>query len=193
MQHAPNCPSPPALGDDDINPTFNVVIAYEDFDTGKRAKETYDFLAHNLGRDCALNNEMWKFDVLRIPKLREIAVKDAAQADIIIVSSHGGSELPSDVKLWVESWLKQPLKALALVALFDGQREGASASRAYLVAAAKRAGIGFFAQPDDVSGQRTEELLPPFAAERAWSRKALFTLVGAVQREMPSPRWESND
>ncbi len=109
------------LGSSDLNasPTFNVVIAYEDFDTGKHARKTYDFLVENLGPQCHFTNQMWKFDVLRIPKLREMAANDAVLADLIIVSSHGGEELPGPVKAWLESWLAQKGNPIALVALFD--------------------------------------------------------------------------
>jgi hypothetical protein len=112
MQHTLNCP-PLASTGLEANPAFDVVIAYEDFETGKHAKKTYDFLVEHLGRDCRFTNQMWKFDVLSIPKLREIAVNDAANADIIIVSSHG-QELPSHIKEWVEAWLAEPLRYLAL-------------------------------------------------------------------------------
>ena len=43
---------PPSTDEFGMNPTFNVVIAYEDFETGKHAKKTYDYLAEHLGRDC---------------------------------------------------------------------------------------------------------------------------------------------
>src|SRR5262245_57788797 len=79
-------------------PTFNVVIAYEDFETGKNAKKTYDFLVEHLGHECEFSNQMWKFDVLALPKLKEMAARDAADADIIIISAHGTSELPPEVK-----------------------------------------------------------------------------------------------
>jgi len=58
-----------------------VVIAYEDFETGKQAKRTFDFLAEQLKDECQFTNQMWKFDVLNIPKLREMAAKDAAGAE----------------------------------------------------------------------------------------------------------------
>src|SRR5207245_10236995 len=93
---------PPGVSDLEVNNTFNVVIAYEDFETGKHAKSTYDFLVEHLHGECRFTNQMWKFDVLGIPKLREMAAKDAAMADIIIISSHGGEELPPDVKAWIE-------------------------------------------------------------------------------------------
>jgi len=83
--------------------TLNVVIAYEDLETGKRAKRIHDFLVENLGHDCQFTNQMWKFELLGIPKLREMAAQDAMMADIVIISCHG-AELPSDFKAWVELW-----------------------------------------------------------------------------------------
>src|SRR5579863_6434616 len=102
---------PSGSSEAESNPAFNVLIAYQDLETGKHAKRTYDYLQEHLGRECALTNQMWKFDVLNIPKLREIAIKDAVSADIIIVSSHG-DELPESVTKWIESWLMQGTSAL---------------------------------------------------------------------------------
>src|SRR5437899_9600969 len=94
--------SPPLSSSDlEVNPTFNVLIAYEDFETGKHAKRTYDFLVENIGGDWNFSNQMWKFDVLLLPKLREIALDDAARADIIIIS-YLSSDLPDHIKSCVE-------------------------------------------------------------------------------------------
>ena len=83
MQSSANylLPSPSA----DLNeaPVFSVVITYEDFETGKNARRTYDFLAQQLGSECQFTSQMWKFEVLTISKLREMAAKDAAAADIM--------------------------------------------------------------------------------------------------------------
>jgi hypothetical protein len=131
---------------------------------------------------------MWKFDVLLLPKLREIAVEDAARADIIMISSRG-RELPEHVKLWIESWL--PLGApLALVALFQHVREDlahGNIARNYLAEVARRANIEFFAQPDVwAQGASASE-------ESRVNSKALSTLAGFVQRDVSSPRWTLND
>ena len=45
---------------------------------------------------------MWKFDVLALPKLWEVAVKDASVADIVIVSC-SRDDLPGYVKSWIET------------------------------------------------------------------------------------------
>src|SRR5262245_66109435 len=88
----------------ETNPAFNVLIAYDNFEAGKHAKTTYDFLVENLGQECEFANQMWKFDVLGIPKLGEMAAKDASDADIIIISSHAGRELSGQLQPWTQRW-----------------------------------------------------------------------------------------
>ena len=192
MQHMLPC-VPDNLSSVDLNPSFNVAIAYEDFETGKHAKKTYDFLVKTIGEDWRFANQMWKFDVLLLPKLREIAVEDAARADIIMISSRG-RELPEHVKLWIESWL--PFGApLALVALFQQVREDlahGNISRNYLAKVARRANIEFFAQPDIwAQGVSANNLQAP--QESNLNSKALSKLAGVVQRDVSSPRWTLND
>src|ERR1041385_735669 len=99
--------TPMGTPDVEFSPSFSVVIAYEDFDTGKHAKKIYDYLAEHLKHEIQFTHQMWKFDVLAVSKLREMAAKDAVRADIIIVSAHGGADLPSEVKAWTEQWLAE--------------------------------------------------------------------------------------
>src|SRR3954468_16519239 len=119
MQPSANYYPPLEPAEKDAEATFNVVIAYEDFETGKQAKRTFDVLAEQLKNDCRFTNQIWKFDVLNIPKLREIAAKDAATADIVIISCRAKSELAPEVKAWIELWLAEQSQTIALVALLD--------------------------------------------------------------------------
>ena len=130
----------------EVNSALNVVIAYEDLETGKRAIKTYEYMVKQLGDECLFSNQMWKFDVLAVPKLKEIAAKDAAAADIIIVSAHEGNQLPLEVKAWMESWLSYKSQASALVGLF-GNESVNNPVRNYLAEIARRAKIEFFCQP----------------------------------------------
>ncbi len=177
----------------DLNPNFNVVIAYEDFETGKHAKKTYDFLVEHLGQDCQFSNQMWKFDILSIPKLREMAASDAAQADIIIVSCHGASELPRHVVEWLDSWTSAKGNALALVALFDSEPQVTRAIRVRLAQVAHRAGIEFFAQPDEWPGH--SEGLQRFAGSlNPMDGSTLSSLAGAMRRvDVPQCHWGINE
>lgn len=194
MQHTLSNP-PVARADFDSNPVFNVVIAYEDFETGKHAKRTYDYLVEHLGSDCEFNNQMWKFEVLNLPKLREIAAMDAAAADIVVISGHGEA-LPESVQRWIESWLAEENKPLALVALFDRPKEEVHKTRAvrdYLSQVAERAGMEFFAQPDEWPGRSGPRPASLLEERTNLNQRTLSTLAGVVNRENTSARWAAGD
>jgi hypothetical protein len=176
-----------------LQPGFNVVIAYEDFETGKHAKRIYDFLVEQLNDECVFNNEMWKFDVLAVAKLRDMAAKDAAAADVIIVSVHGTSELPGDVKSWVEIGLTERTQAIALVALFESpERPAAASTRNFLADAARRAGIAFFAQPDSSPSLPVDiELSDRSKVNR--TAKAFSVLTGVISEETSPRFWGINE
>jgi hypothetical protein len=186
----------PPIGSSDLeaDPTFNVLIAYEDFETGKHAKETYDFLVSNLRHECQFSNQMWKFDVLGIPKLREMAAKDALTADIIIISCHATHDLSADVKAWFNSWIDEQSNAIALVALFFDTSASSDNHNmhAYLANVAKRARMEFFAQPNSLPVKGQDEA---FTTDRGTKRdeRALSALAGVIQRDQSFPHWGINE
>ena len=108
----------PAGWDDE--PTFKVVILYEDGPTGRRAKLFYDKLIHKLEDECAFSLQLWSFQVLGIPEIRESAADCVAQADFVIVSLHGKAGLPASMREWIETWSGKIFdRGPALVALVD--------------------------------------------------------------------------
>ena len=182
----------PAFGssDRDGNPALNVVIAYEDLETGKRAMKTYEYIVKQLGDECLFANQMWKFDVLGVPKLKEIAAKDAAAAEIIIVSAHEGRELPDQVKAWIDLWLSYKTEARALVGLFDIEATDYPA-RTYLAEVARRAKIEFFCQPGIWPGSSVTRSTNTLAQPA--NNKTLAFLATRSQ-EVPSfPHWGINE
>ncbi len=81
-----------------------------------------------------------------------MAANDALEADLIIVSTHGIGELPEEVKSWMDLWVEQPGNAMALVMLVDRPKnvlDDHESIRSSLQATADKAGMEFFAQPDD--------------------------------------------
>jgi hypothetical protein len=127
---------------------FKVAVIYEDGSTGRRAKHFYDKLVHELEDECAFSLQIWSFQVLAIPGLRESAVESAAQADFVILSFHGKAGLPIDIREWIETWSKLIIgKRPALIALVDKSttRGCTNASAlAYLKSVAKRIEVDFF-------------------------------------------------
>jgi hypothetical protein len=164
----------------DKPPSFSVVMAYEDFSTGQRALGIYRRLVSELGHRCLFNSHMWKFNFLKFPKLREMAAEEAMNADMIIISVHGGENLPGEVKTWFEQAL-DPKKTVpsALVLLFDPGKETEALSvetREYLEELAVEHGVDFFCNPESSekelgrgSGHRLFSSSP--ADPENWSRR----------------------
>lgn len=188
MQNTLNFP-PLRPAETESRTTFNVVIAYEDLETGKHAKKTYDFLQEHLGHEFEFSNQMWKFDVLSVPKLREMAAKDAVTADIIIVAAHGQSDLPKEVKAWIELWMPEKLQAIALVGLFDREECFDNPARSYLAGIADRASLEFFSQPGSLP--RNDESISEIGA---WEKSKTFSvLAGMEQMDRNVSHWGINE
>jgi len=174
-----------------LDPVFRVVMAYDDFTSGKRAMNTCNFLAGQLNPGIELRSSMWKFDVLRSTKLGQMAVEDAAEADVIIVANSPGTGLPEEVKRWIEDWVPKKRGQMAvLVALLDftDKNEGESVeAEAFLKAAAAKAKIDFLSQAIRFPGAQ-----PPSLPGRSFLRWPRFSGEPPVNRPPPEA-WGLND
>jgi hypothetical protein len=89
----------------DVDTPVNVVVAYEDFYAGSRAKAVFDRIAGHLRSANFLKCEMWKFNVLEVPGLSRLAASEAARAHLIVVAAHEGRELLDAVQDWIRGRL----------------------------------------------------------------------------------------
>jgi hypothetical protein len=130
---------------------FAVSGVHEDSVTGARAEEFCQTLSRSLGLSCELTKELWLLTELRTTDLRAIAAKEAAAAELVIISVHHAETLPNEVKSWIELWLKQKgRRSVVLLALFDPPHRGTSGSiQAYLRAVAERGNMEFLARSEE--------------------------------------------
>jgi len=84
----------------------NAFPANEDSLTSARSEEFCQNLAKQLGNSAKLIKKMWLFSELRLPQLGAIASREAAAADLIIISVHHQESLPDEVRNWVNLWLE---------------------------------------------------------------------------------------
>ena len=195
MQSAATPPSTASSDREDI-PIFSVVIVFEDFSTGKQAKQAYDFLVANLSHEWQVTSQMWKFEVLSLPELREMAAKDAAMANLVIVSSRGDRELPSEVKAWIDKWLGHKGDTVALIALFDSppeQAEHAQATQTYLERVAERGNMEFFTWPQVGPGMKGRQESVALDRRSEMAERRLFPPVVVVPRETSFAHWGINE
>jgi hypothetical protein len=189
MRSSANYFFPSQPSDLEESPVFDVLIVYEDFETGKNARRVYDFLSEQLGKDCRFSTHLWKFEVLGIPKLRELAAKEAAATDIFIVTFHGGKPLPKDFKYWIEHWSNHDRHPLALVALYNtqpGNEVEDARNQEYLATVAAQAGMEFFSHPEPTQG---------FGAPQgsAGHARGIAPWDLGARREAALPRWGINE
>jgi hypothetical protein len=175
----------------DREEVFRVVMAYDDFNSGKRAMDACNFLGFQLGGGVELRSSMWKFDILRNDRLKEIAVEDAIEADVIIVANAPDAGLPVDVARWIEAWVPRKRgQTAALVALLDftgkDPRESAQAY-ALLKSAAASASIDFLPQEIRVPGNRIPAFPPAPLPHTPPPR------TDAVPSQPPPEGWGLND
>jgi len=127
--------------------------------------------------------------------LRELAAKDTADADIVIVSVRGDREFAPEVKSWLDVWVGNRGTPLALVALFDPEfkdSETAQSLRRYLENISRSAQMDFFAEPEQQLGKGIMGLdTPPrFDFEDGFQETIL---TEDKQDDTFFPRWGIND
>jgi hypothetical protein len=134
--------------EDPAAPALSVLLVYEDSVTGLRAKHSLDALPDHLRMKSAIATSLWRCDLLKAVWLREQAALEAAAADVIIISLHALTELPDEVREWLNRWLvHKEDRPCALGVLLDGDRKGRSADHsvaAYVQKYAEAADADFF-------------------------------------------------
>jgi len=135
-----------------ISCSINVVIAFEDSIAGDHAQAFYEHLSRRLGADFEFTRYQWSFTLLRDQKVSEVAAHDASMADIVIIATHGDTELPEHVDQWFQEWVGRNAGPMALVALFACPAlcsQTRDDVRSALARIAQTGGMDFFAEPDN--------------------------------------------
>src|SRR6185436_11244988 len=164
-----------------MKPLLYGVMAYESASVAKIAKEKWDYMVHALQSRYDFELRLWKFEILRIPELRDVAINDAAKAQLVFVAAHGAGELPVQVKEWIEQWLalKNRVEAAGrlLAFLFDPSSDRSWVSAfpkfTYLQQAARRGSMDFIASATPIqSPQSAIRLHVSTAATPSWGNKS---------------------
>ena len=145
-----------------------MLLVYEDFGAGLRARRVFERVVHQLETEADFNLKLWRFDLPRQPALLEQAVNEGSRADIVVLAAHG--ELPPAVRLWFDRWLaRKDDKPCALaVSLDPSAKDAAVGTRIVgsLQAAVAVAGVDVFLHQEParpVESETGTEGIPPHA------------------------------
>jgi hypothetical protein len=132
----------------EVQLALDAVMLYEDLSTGLRGKGVLDCAARLLPGSPHFNLAIWRFDVLRVAIVRELALHKASVADVVMLSAHGGKALPKVVLRWLRHWLgrKRDEPCALMISLNQDSRDSASAAQiiSSLQAEANTSGVAVF-------------------------------------------------
>ena len=190
--------SQPGLASKETSPGFNVVIAYDDRNSARRAMNVVTGLVREFGNDFRFRCDLWRFDVLGLPKVSRAAARAGDAADLLIVAASGDKNLPGPVRNWLE-WCAdgKPPGSAALVALLESQQRSSDVqgrTRQFLHSAAVRGCMDFFLHEVDLPEARPQPA-PTALEPGARGASSLFQRVlrggkplpGSWTRETPQP------
>ncbi|HWV99007.1 MAG TPA: hypothetical protein VNZ64_04865 [Candidatus Acidoferrum sp.] len=177
---------------------LDVLLVYEDFSTGLRARRAFEKVACQLKLDADFKLGLWKFDLLREQALLERVATEAAQADIVLLSAHGPDELPEAAHTWFELWFErrggEPCALVVLLDTLAGDTAKAHQAWEPLRAAALAAGLDVFLHPAEELQTERQSALDE-TRPHPESRAALMDLGESLQRAEPPPyrHWGINE
>ena len=130
--------------------SFNITIAYDKAQSGRRAMGLLDGIVAQCGGRFAIRHEVWRFDVLELPEIHKMASASVVKADLIVLAADGEHDLPPWVKGWLKTWSEASNPGYgALAAMLRGRPEsirGRSPARCFLETLAHATGKQFFAR-----------------------------------------------
>ena len=104
--------------------TWTVVVVYEDTTTRERAMAVCDQLVKRFWSKVEFEFSWWRQTYLADSNIAKAAAWSAANADLIVFSTHSDSELSAGLKAWVETWLeKRREREGALIGLIGTARD----------------------------------------------------------------------
>jgi hypothetical protein len=173
---------------------LSILIAYGEKNAGQRAMRICRGLMRGLKEDYDFGVDLWKFDALQVPTMARIADRNAARADLIVISSDAPN-LPYSAKLWIEGIIrKEAGRPRALVALLPDGRDGtapAHPSHSYLRDAARRGGMEFICEPDGAAAADRADR--PMTGPPEGMETPTAILGDALRFPGTTPRWGINE
>ncbi len=173
---------------------LHVVLVYEDFATGTRAKSLFDQLSDQPELNAVFSLNLWRFDLLREPELNRRAVENAATADIIVFSAHGQADPPAEIQLWFYHWLQktgdQP--AALVVSLDSDNAELSSENRTlkFIRSLVEPVGVDVFPHFGEPMAEKSE-WTTDWVEQRVNARSSL--LEGILHQRSSYEHWGLNE
>lgn len=146
MEHSSKYPCEMAAAPSE--PVFKLFIACEDNAAFFQARKVEDQVKVLCGEEIKISRVFWSFSLLRHSRLRKHAIREAAEAQLIIVSVSSDQQLPPSVKALLESLPACSYRGQGALVALVGHEEGVlrepPPNIPYLRQIADKRGLDFF-------------------------------------------------
>jgi hypothetical protein len=127
---------------------FKVVVAFDGAGASSSALKTCEYVIQQLGEDIQVRRKIIDLNRDMAPRSRAAAARDAARADMVIVSTRDEDRLSVPMQQWMDQWApKRSADEGALVAILTGERThttDGNSVRSQLAHVAQKAHMDFF-------------------------------------------------
>lgn len=133
----------------------SVVIIYDDLARATKANAMMERAFHRAGEVAPGNVKPWRLDLLNLPPLAAEALKDTADAHLIVFALRPAQSPPTWLLDWLEQWARSRRIGEAALAVFSGSADASPAPAAReLPKFAERHGLNFIL---DTGGSAQDE------------------------------------
>lgn len=84
--------------------SFRILIAYDTPINALEAMRLADGMVGQLGEEFEIHRDLWRFDILTLPEIRDDAVRETLDADLVVIAADAERSLPVPVKDWLTAW-----------------------------------------------------------------------------------------
>jgi hypothetical protein len=173
--------------------SLEVLLLYEDLETGLKASQALDRTVHQLEATVDMQVNLCRFDLFGEPAFLQQGAMP--EADVVFLSTHGSARLPATLDSWFREWFgRQRDKPRALAVLLNNRMKdtpGAAEMVQELSAAARLSGVEVFLH---APGPETEwESTMKDIHRRAETRTLLLEEVLHRAERAPSREWGINE
>jgi hypothetical protein len=180
-------PSPNGVGAD-FKQQRRIVVIYENSAAREHAVRSAPDITEASLRETSSAVQWWSFAKLAEMALAGEAAVKAAAADLVIFAISPAEDFPSEVKLWIETWItRRSDREGAIVGLMvreSSPGELACLKEIYLRQAAHRAGMDYLSQIPSGGGKAMPDSLDSYG-ERA--RQVTSVLDEILRSGLPPP------
>jgi hypothetical protein len=85
-------------------PTIRIVIIYENGGAALRAKTVLDAVADRFRDQFVFDIGLWSFDMLKLSRVRNIAMQEASESDLVFISIENDARIPAEVLYGITAW-----------------------------------------------------------------------------------------